>query len=280
MYLRVQETLRHKERREIMVKKILIILSIILVLSILPGFRHDTRLNTSNDTIDAYTPQTQAQRTYPINNYVDEKLNASVFFHDALLYSLVNSESLLTSNNLKEDIKSFFIDSFFDLTNYNKYIQDSQYKENNLIYLEPVDGVDEYNYLYNGYLEDGTLVTGRLALFNFNGNPAIALSFLDENGDVDPNLVKLLADDSNSEYLTYLIMEEIQNELGTLLEPNDAYENYFGNSFEEIAGSIAYHALTTKYIIENGGSEYVLGHTQVVNISKGDDDGVFVNRPL
>lgn len=254
----------------------LLVVATILCIIIAPKLVHDSRPDVENSLYTNYEPQTPYESSYLVSDYVDEQMNATKLFKGIMLGSLINSEDILKGNSFKFAVPSFI----FDSADYSEYIQNNQYIESAPIYLTEVYDNEAYNYLYTGYLPDGSEVTGRLAIFEYNNNVALAISLLDEAGNPDPQLATLLSDDSNSEYLMYLIMEEIQSYLNSNMEPNLAAETYFDNSLEQLAGSFSYHALTTKYILENGGSDYVMSHTEVINITKNDSDGIFINRSL
>ncbi len=222
--------------------------------------------------------ETEYQDKYILEDYISEELEGNRLVHDMVMYSLLNSEYVLTSSDKIEPIIEFVLKSFTDNKDYNQLIIDYQYEETKPIYLTEVYGIEEYNYLYTGYLSDGTEVTGRLATYEYEGGPALAVSLLDEYGNVDINLCKLLSDDSNAERLAYLIIEQMQEYYEDDLDPDSASELYFKSTVEQLAGSFSYHALATMYIVENGGSDYILSHTEVINIYFDDKNSKYVNR--
>ncbi len=249
------------------------------------GLLYTTNFGASQTSTGPYPhanilSNTDYLQDYPVTDYVSENLESSMIFHDSILYSIINSEDVLSEEDYFWEALKLGAFSVIKAPNYSDFIHAKQYEETKPVTLISDVGNYSYNYIYTGVDKNGDEHTGKLALFEYEGDIALALSFLDDDGNPDPALADIMSDDSNAEVLAYQIIYELQTYFGDNLEPNNACEKYFGINIEQLAGSISYHALATSYIIENGGSDKVLNHTEVVNIFKSDRDGFFVNRSL
>ncbi len=232
-------------------------------------------------TIEYEQPRNKYEKKYNVENYVTEKLEGSSIIHNIIIDGLLNYSTFVEDKSHKVFIKDIIKTIGTSFWRYQSYVINAQYKENKLITLIELkdDATLEHNYSYTGQLKNGKDVTGYIAIFPNNKNYSIAVSFLDGNGIIDKDKIELLSDDSNSEYLVYQIIQATQEMYNTNMEPNIAAKYYYNSSIEQIAGSISYHAIVAKILIEkNIDDPNLLRHVEIANISKNDDDSIILNR--
>ncbi len=250
--------------------------NIIIIVIIVLFINKDTRYKIDDELIESYKPTSEYQIQYPVEDYVDEKLNSNVSFRTFVINSLINSEEINQGDNLLNKGWDLITIQFNKDMKYGKKVDDFQYEEQSLVTLQPGDVEGEY--IYSGVMQQGIEVSGDVRIFKQDDQYAINVSFLDSDSQVDIEKAILLADDSNAEMLTYLIIEETQKLYGTNLDPDDAAKKYYGSNIEKLAGSISYHAMLTILTIKDESKETVLSHSSVVNISTIDEDSLYINR--
>ncbi len=239
-------------------------------------------LDYKNDSlIRSYQPTTTYEKTYPIEDYVDNKLNAPNYLQRVIFSGMADSDNVINAKSINEilDYAASYI--FNHDLRINQQIINLQYKESTLLdfhELEKSEQTDLHNYEYIGMDENQNTVQGYASLYNYNGNYSIAISFLNEDYSVNMPKALLLADDSNAEKLAYDIIEESQRIYGTDLEPEQASQKFYNSSIEQIAGAISYHAIVTLYLEQTDVSNKALEHAATTNISLIDEDSFFVNR--
>lgn len=241
-------------------------------------FHIDNRYFLDDNKYIDYQPSNDYQTTYPVGNYVDEQMNAHAIIRSGLIGSMVNFDVFVDQNvELSEKFKVFGA-IVVNHNQYTKITQEDQYQEKTPITLSYVGEQETHNYQYQGVLADGTKVTGNVAIWGQIDNANVAISFQNADGTIDENKARLLADDSNSEMLAYLVIEELQGMLETDYEPNVASEQFFGCTVEELAGSISYHATTSLVSLTKPVGEVAIERSKTANISTYDDDSFIVNR--
>ncbi len=259
--------------------KIFLLFLIISVIYFAGFYIKNYFIDKSSYSINNHVPIDEYEKMYPIDDYVSESFETvgiyknsiikSMYKYDEIANKSIWSSFLILSKNLIFNRESFLADA-----------KKAQYNEENLIYLEDVLDDETHNYQIIATDENGEEVRINLALFgNYKHN--ITISFLDTNGNIDSKKAKVLADDSNSEMLAYLIVKETQKELGTNLEPNEASKEYFGTSLERLAGDISYHSIVAYILSYYNISDKPLLYEKVqnINIAVNDNDSVFMNRP-
>lgn len=259
-------------------KFFLITITIICCLLIFNYLKKDQRTNITNQAIDNFVVQNDYQIAYPISDYVDEELNSNEFFRHQMIRSILSFDELQGIDGLGHQIIFLLKGTFSAPDNYGIMIQDHQYDESIIVEINAITGQEDHNYEYCGTLNNQQKVTGNLAIFESSEGYSVAVSFQDENGNIDPNKSKLLIDDSNAEMLAYLIVEETQSIYGTNMEPDSASEYYYSTTIEELAGSISYHAAASLVVYSFGESEIVFDKVKTANISTEDPDGFLINR--
>lgn len=263
-------------------KRIINFLVLILVISIIvigyQCFHIDNRYFAKQLLYTEYQGETDYQSAYPVSDYVDEQMNAIAIFRSGLLGSMVNYDTFVSQeSSVNSKIKAFG-SILLDHNFYTKNTQQNQYIESTPISLTYVGEQETHNYEYSGQLSDGTTVTGNVAIWGEIDNVNVAISFQNDSGGIDQAKASLLADDSNSEMLAYLIIEELQTMLATNYSPDQASEMFFGCDLEKLAGSITYHATTSLLSLQSDVGEVAVARSKTVNLSTYDDDGYLVNR--
>lgn len=265
-------------------RKVLKIIGLVLLLlsavTAYQMFHYDNRYFADSTLYEDYQPLTDYEENYPVGDYVDERMNAFAILRSGVLGSMARYDQLVTQAdgiNSKFDI---ILDVFKDRSTFINYSQDHQYQEPKPITLKYVGEQDTHNFEYTGYLEDGTEVTGNLAIWGSVDNVLTAISFQDGNGHIDANKARLFADDSNAEMMAYLMIEAIQEYFGTSYEPNEAAIKFFNCAVENVAGSISYHATISLASLEANIGELTIEKVKTANISTVDEDGFLVNQPF
>ncbi len=229
-------------------------------------------------SINNYVAIDEYEKNYPIKDYVSESTETIGLYKNIIIKSMYEFDKIANKNIFE----SFLILSKNAIFNRNSFVDDVkkvQYDEEKLLYLEDVIDDQTHNYQIIATDKDGKKVRINLALFgNYKHN--ITISFLDENGNIDYKKAKVLADDSNSEMLAYLIVKETQNEIGSNLEPNEASKEYFGTSIERLAGDISYHSIVAYILSYYNISDRPLLYEKVknINIAVNDSDSLYMNR--
>lgn len=238
--------------------------------------------NYFNDQlIRDYQPTTGYEEKYPIDDYVDNKLNAPNYLQRVIFSGMADSDNVISATSIKEISKyalSYILNHDLEI---NQEIISLQYEESQMLNfheLEEPEKNDLHNYEYVGVDQLGNEVQGYASLYNLNGNYSIAISFLNADYSVNKPKALLLADDSNAEKLAYDIIEESQRIYGTDLDPEAASEKFYNSSIEQIAGAISYHAIVTLYLDQIGSESNALERAGTTNISLIDEDSFFVNR--
>ncbi len=258
--------------------KMVVIFGIIFVCYLAVSFFHkDYRFNVDDSLYQNFTASTKYQGTYPVEDYVDEQMDASAILRAVMIGSMANYDDFVGGSSLGEKFK-LGLSILTDYNEYSKFTADCQYEEQTPISIEYVGEQYDHNFKYNGVLEDGTEVSGNLAMWGDEDSVSTAISFQDGNGNIDENKARLFADDSNSEMMAYLMIEQIQGYLGTNMDPNEAALKFFNSSLETVAGSISYHAAVSLYSVDHTIGEYSLSKVKTANISTIDEDGYLVNQ--
>lgn len=257
-----------------------IILFCLLILSVYIAYFYIDRyfVNKSSDSINNYEAINDYEEKYPLKDYVSEAPEAIGVYKDVIIKSMLDYDDIADKNILSA-IGILSKNLLFEKNDHLSSLSSLQYKENRLIKLEDVEDDETHNYQIIGYSEDNQEIRLNLALFgSYKYN--ITISFLDDNGDIDYKKASLLADDSNSERLAYLIVYETQKEQGTNMEPNEASKEFFGTNIERLAGDISYHAALAYILSFYGIDDKPLLYEKVknVNIAVNDNDSVFMNR--
>lgn len=266
-----------------MLKQISIVFLVIIALFIGYNFWNiNHQYEAQNQAIDGYTAGSPYEDQYPLQQYVDEQLNASPLVHNEIIGAMNNSTQFIDNTQFGDRL-FFAVKSFFlNITGYQKLLISSQYTEEQLITLTEIEFPDaSHNYEYTGYLADNSEVTGNIAIYDNNGNYSLAVSFLDESGNINIDEASLLADDSNAEALAYFVIEATQVRYDTSFEPNEASKYYYDASIEQLAGSISYHALMSIILYNNpslADDQELYQRACVANISKLDYDSIVVNH--
>lgn len=214
--------------------------------------------------------------SFKSENISTDQLETTTWQRGAMISLLLNSEDVMNFKINGDLIKNLWSDK-----NYGQLSDELQYQESKELELVAVEDQENHNYEANAVDEAGEEVTINVALFPMNmeiDKYGLVVSFLNEDLSVNINKAKVLSDDSNAEQLALLIMKELKNENNLDLTEEEISLKYFGNTIEEIAGSISYHAIITYILTTNNVQNGVLTRAEVVNISKGDADGFFVNR--
>lgn len=263
-------------------KKIRNLILFLLFIGILIGgylwFHSDNRYFVENDLYENYVAENKYEGMYLVENYVDERMNASSILRASMIAAMNEYDSAITSERNWKSYIDIGLKILKTQGSYRSFTQQNQYVESDTVSLEYVGDQYDHNYEYTGYLEDGTEVTGNVAIWGTEGDVSIAVSFQDGNGNIDSNKAKLFTDDSNSEMLAYLLIEAVQNYLGTNYEPNEAAMTFFNSSIETVAGSISYHAAMSLLSTETHVGEIATERVQTANISTIDEDGFLVNQ--
>ncbi len=260
-------------------KKLFLFILIVFVIYILGFYIRNYFVDKSSYAINNYIPVDAYEEMYPIDDYVSESFETIGVYKNSIIKSMYEYDMIADKNMFS----SFLILSKNLLFNRESFVGDAkkaQYEEEKLIYLEDVVDDETHNYQVIATDSQGKEVRINLALFgNYKHN--IVISFLDDNGNIDYKKARVLADDSNSEMLAYLIVKETQKEMGTNLEPNEASKEYFGTSLERLAGDISYHSIVAYILSYYNITDRPLLYEKVqnINIAVNDDDSVFMNRP-
>ncbi len=260
------------------IKSLFVVIIIVLIIMVIKVFKDDYRLKISNELYSTYVPATDYELKYSIDDYVDEEMNTSTIMRSMILGSMINFDTIINSETTIKQKITVIVDVIKNYKIYSQFTQENQYEEKEPIQLVYVGDMYDHNFEYHGQLSDGTEVSGNLAIWTTETGISVAISFQDENGNIDYNKAKLLTDDSNAEMLAYLIIEEIQKNLNTKYEPNEATNLYFKCTLEQFAGSISYHAATSLFSADNVVGEISLNKAKTANISTVDKDGFLVNR--
>lgn len=263
-----------------MKKIIKVILVILVLLAFITGyqlFHYDNRYGIDAPMYEEYVPQNKYQQSYPVANYVDERMDAFAILRSGMIGSMARYDELIAQDNQVSRLE-VLMSAFKDRDTYIKFTQDNQYVESEPITLEYVGEEYDHNFEYTGVLSDGTKVSGNLAIWGDATNVSTAISFTDGNGNVDPDKAALFTDDSNAEMMAYLMIESIQSYFGTSYEPNEAALKFFNCSLENVAGSISYHAATSLASTTIDMGDKTVSKVMTANISTVDDDGFLVNQ--
>lgn len=259
-------------------KVIGIIAAVLCLLAAYHLFHFDNRYLIGNATYEQYKATTDYERKYPVENYVDERMNASAILRSGVIGSMVHYDEIVASEGSKIKTIGILWNVFWERNTYMDMTQQLQYIETKPIRIEYVGEKGDHNFQYIGYLEDGTEVRGNLAIWGSVDAVSTAISFQDGKGNIDVNKARLLTDDSNAEMLAYLLIESTQMFFGTEYEPNEAALKFFNCTLENVAGSIAYHAAASYEASQNGIGELSFDKVKTANISTIDEDGYFVNQ--
>lgn len=263
-----------------MKKIIKVIAVILLVFGLITGyqlFHYDNRYGIDNTLYEDYVPANKYQQSYPVADYVDERMDAYAILRSGMIGSMARYDDLISQDNQISKVE-IMLSVFKDRSRYISFTQDNQYLESEPISLEYVGEKYDHNFEYSGVLADGTKVTGNLAVWGDATNVSTAISFQDGNGNIDTDKAALFTDDSNAEMMAYLMIEAIQNYFGTSYEPNEAALTFFNCSLENVAGSISYHAATSLASTEQEMGELTVDKVKTANISTIDEDGFLVNQ--
>ncbi len=262
-------------------KKIIKILTLcILILGLVTGyqlFHYDNRYFLKDSIYVDYNPETKYQNSYPVENYVDERMDAFAILRGGMIGSMARYDDFVNTDGIFDRISIMF-DVFKDRSIFIKFTQQHQYQETTPVRLEYVGENYDHNFKYYGVLEDGTEVSGNLAIWGDSNAVSTAISFQDGNGNIDRNKAALFTDDSNAEMMAYLMIQEIQAYLGTSYEPNEAALKFFNCSIETMAGSISYHAATSLASLDYDMGDLTVDKVKTANISTIDEDGFLVNQ--
>lgn len=245
-----------------------------------------SQINKTNTVINNYQYKNEYQKTYALKEYVSESLESYPIFRRFILESMFSYESLVGQSNLLSSgvyaVQNYFVDEY----DYVEQVRNLQYKEEHPIKLIEDECIitNEVNYVcqykYRGEIpEKEGYVEGDVSLFA-NGGHNLVVSLKDDNGEISKEQTRLLSDDSTSELLTYLIIEQVQTITGKKVNPDAAAQSFYGNTIEQLAGSISYHAVIAYILAENDiqDEERLYEKVEEVNITKKDNDSFFVNR--
>lgn len=262
-------------------KIIKVIGGLLLVFGLITGyqlFHYDNRYNVQQDIYTNYLALNKYEATYPVANYVDERMDASAILRGGMIGSMARYDDLANQDETLGSKLDIILSIFGDRSTYIKFTQQNQYLETQPITLTYVGEAYDHNFKYTGVLADGTSVTGNLAIWGTADNVSTAISFQDGNGGIDRQKASLLTDDSNAEMLAYLMIEAIQEYFDTNYEPNEAALKFFNCSLENVAGSISYHAATSLASTQYQMGELTVDKVKTANISTIDEDGFLVNQ--
>ncbi|WOO86603.1 hypothetical protein RZE82_05675 [Mollicutes bacterium LVI A0039] len=263
-------------------KKVLKIIVLIVVLMaaafVYQLFHFDNRYVVNNETYQNFKPQTKYQTKYPVANYVDERMDASAILRSGVIGSMVRYDDLVTTESTLGDKISVIWQVFVNRAEFINLTQRNQFVETIPLRVEYVGEQETHNFEYIGYLEDGTEVRGNLAIWGNDDEVLSAISYQDGNGNVDANKAKLFTDDSNAEMMAYLLIEAVQEYMGTEYEPNEAALAFFNCSLENVAGSISYHAAASLSTFDTQIGDLAFEKVKTANLSTIDEDGYFVNQ--
>lgn len=260
-------------------KKIIVIT--LIVLSLMLGyqlFHYDNRYFVQSTTYTDYKPLNDYEQTYPVTDYVDERMDASAILRSGMIGSMARYDEFVSDGNDLFAKMKIMTKIFAERSTYIRFTQKNQYVETEPITLKYVGEAYDHNFKYTGVLSDGTEVTGNLAIWGNASNVSTAISFQDKNGNIDPQKAALFTDDSNAEMMAYLMIEAIQDYFGTDYEPNEAAMKFFNCTMENVAGSISYHAATSLDSLEVPMGELTIEKVKTANISTIDVDGFLVNQ--
>lgn len=221
-------------------------------------------------------PSNEYEVLYPVCDYVGDDLDQLFFIRNNITKGLVDSEEILSLNSDFNRVM-FIIGEIFNFKyDVGQTIKSNQYSETERVTLTKINE-DFFGYQYKATL-NGEDLEGLIALNGDLTNTTIAVSFEDSNNVLQTNNILYFVDDSNSEMLSYLIIEELQKLYETNMNPDDFSMMIFNCTLEELAGSISYHAIATYILNKNNNSDSALIHASEVNIGTIDSDGKFVNH--
>lgn len=261
------------------VKKAIIIASIIFCLLIgYQLFHYDNRYFVDSATYTNYQPLNDYEKTYPVTDYVDERMDASAILRSGMIGSMARYDEFVSQGNDLFTKMKIMTKIFADRSTYIRFTQKYQYVETEPMKLKYVGEAYDHNFKYTGVLSDGTEVTGNLAIWGNASNVSTAISFQDDYGNIDEQKAALFTDDSNAEMMAYLMIEAIQDYFGTSYEPNEAAMKFFNCTMENVAGSISYHAATSLDSLEVPMGDLTIEKVKTANISTIDEDGFLVNQ--
>lgn len=263
-------------------KKILKVIGVVLIIFVLVTgyqlFHYDNRYTVKSTTYKEYTPLNDYETNYPVENYVDERMDAFAILRAGMIGSMIRYDDFVNKDESFGTKADIMLNIFNDRHMYTKFTQEHQYVETTPISLKYVGEEYDHNFEYTGVLEDGTSVSGNLAIWGDAQNVSTAISFQDGKGNIDKGKAALFTDDSNAEMMAYLMIEAIQDYFDTDYEPNEAALKFFNCSLEDVAGSISYHAATSLASTEIKVGDVTLGKVKTANISTVDEDGFLVNQ--
>lgn len=251
---------------------ILALLIIILIFGFFVFVTKDTRKIT-NDIYSNIQSNNEYEEQFPIGDYVDESLNQSAIIRNKLIAGMSQFDYDMGFNI--QTIFTLVLGTIFDFHNYNNEVYKYQVEETKPL---SIDIESEENYItFNNKNQQSVEYTEgevELVMYQSDGGFKLGLSensYLQNRGSV----AKLLADDSNAEYLTYFIIEKLQQDNSTIVDPNSFSKQNFGSSFDELAGSISYHSIL--FLLADNDSD-LFDKVSQINIAQNDSDSFLVNQ--
>lgn len=231
-----------------MKKNITITIIILLILLLIQHRNSNSLFLNYTDFSNSYDQKFDKQ------DYLSNSLEKNLNLTNIYLNLILTSTGLIEFNDYSDYISELQIPVDFSVTKKDKVTYESnfEYKSNQ--------------------------VSSNISISN-NINLYQLVISMQKNSKFCQQCAKLLANDYNSELLSYEIIKYIQFDNKSFMSPNNASMYYFDSTFQQLAGSISLHALISLVLSENNlENTKLFMHANQINISKQDFDNFIINK--